>query len=67
MKTKSYKIQVTDNADGTSTVKRENVGFSAIELIGLLEATKASIIKDFTDVDIRYEHKDGKVEVNFDK
>lgn len=48
-KVKTYKIQLTEYADGSSRFDREADGFTAIELLGLLDLTAREIIEMMKD------------------
>lgn len=62
MKKKSYLIEMEETPEGGGTIHRTNIGFSVFELIGLLESTKASLVKEFiTDKKIEYEKKAGDI------
>ena len=45
MKTKKWEINVEDNGKGKITWAVSNYGFTALELLGLLELKKADIIE----------------------
>ncbi len=46
---KKYTIEVITYTDGTSTIKRNNKGFSVVELLGLMEIAKTHLINVFKD------------------
>lgn len=50
-KIKTYTITVTQENDNTGSIKRENDGFSYLELVGLLKHTLEDVMQN---------HKEGK-------
>lgn len=44
-KIRTWKITLVDYTDGTASLTRENDGFDAYELLGLLSHTKEDVIK----------------------
>ena len=45
MKTKTYKLEFFQDEDNKLHTKRENKGFNAFEILGMIEHTKNQIIK----------------------